>query len=87
MSLLPPEIIGALQELLQALQSADNHIRSQAEEKLNGEWMQKPSILLMGLVETIHTSADAGVSLNLFLDISNVQRSAHLQQSYFAESQ
>ncbi|MDI1484996.1 MAG: importin subunit beta-3 [Ramalina farinacea] len=39
MSVLPPEVHGALSELLQGLQSADNDTRNRAEELLNNEWI------------------------------------------------
>ncbi|MBE7180802.1 MAG: hypothetical protein INR71_06265 [Terriglobus roseus] len=53
MSVLPSEVLGALHQLLQSLQSADNVARSQAEEQLSQEWVQsRPELLLMGLAET-----------------------------------
>lgn len=63
MSLLPPEINAELAQLLQALQSAENNIRSQAEDHLHTNWTaSRPEILLMGLVEQIAASNDASVS-------------------------
>jgi len=63
MSVLPPQVHAELAELLQALQSPDNSIRSQAEEHLTNQWTNaKPEILLMGLVEQIQGSNDATVS-------------------------
>lgn len=63
MSLLPPEIHTALSQLLRALTTPDNTIRTQAEEQLNNDWIQnRPDVLLMGLVEQTHGSEDAGVS-------------------------
>ncbi|KAJ5894586.1 Importin subunit beta-3 [Penicillium taxi] len=54
MSLLPPEVHTALSQLLRALVTPDNTIRSQAEEQLNNDWTQnKPDVLLMGLAEQI----------------------------------
>jgi hypothetical protein len=50
-------------ELLQALQSSDNNVRSQAEDHLTTNWTNaKPEMLLMGLVEQIHGSNDTTVS-------------------------
>ncbi|KAJ3579665.1 hypothetical protein NPX13_g898 [Xylaria arbuscula] len=54
MSLLPPEVSTELTQLLQALQSRDNTIRSQAEDHLQNNWTAaRPEILLMGLAEQI----------------------------------
>jgi hypothetical protein len=54
MSLLAPEIHSALAQLLQALSTPDNAIRSQAEEQLNSDWVQnRPDVLLMGLAEQL----------------------------------
>jgi len=59
MSMLPPEVTLELAQLLQALQSADNNIRSQAEEHLQTHWTnEKPDVLLMGLVEQIQGSPE-----------------------------
>lgn len=63
MSLLPPEVHTALNQLLQALQSTDNSARTRAEEQLNTEWVaQRPDVLLMGLAEQMQGSEDEGVS-------------------------
>jgi hypothetical protein len=70
MSVLPAEVHAELSQLLQALQSADNNERSQAEEHLATNWTaQKPEILLMGLVEQLHGSTDITVcfTMQLFL--------------------
>ena len=62
MSVLPPEVHGALGNLLQSLSSADNQVRSHAEDQLNNEWfVARPDVLLMGLVEQIQQSQDASV--------------------------
>lgn len=62
MSVLPPHVHAELAELLQALQSADNEVRSQAEEHLTTNWTNtKPEMLLMGLVEQIQGSNDTTV--------------------------
>lgn len=62
MSMLPPEVNIELAQLLQALQSADNNVRSQAEEHLATHWTnEKPDVLLMGLVEQIQGSTDTTV--------------------------
>ncbi|KAL2115085.1 hypothetical protein VTJ04DRAFT_10748 [Mycothermus thermophilus] len=58
MSLLPPEVSAQLAQLLQQLQSTDNHARAQAEDVLQNQWTnQQPEVLLMGLVELIATSS------------------------------
>ena len=58
MSMLPPEITAELTQLLQALQSADNTTRSQAEEHLQNNWTApRPDVLLMGLAEQIGSQA------------------------------
>lgn len=63
MSLLPPEVHTALSQLLRALTTPDNTVRSQAEEQLNGEWIQnRPDVLLMGLAEQIEGAGDQVVS-------------------------
>ena len=62
MSLLPAEVNAELAQLLQALQSADNNVRSQAEEHLQNNWTApRPEVLLMGLVEQIAGSPDTAV--------------------------
>lgn len=67
MSLLPPEIHAALATLLQNLSSADNAIRTHAEEELNNEWFNKrPDVLLMGLVEQIQQSQDTSVRVSKY---------------------
>ncbi|KAJ9297737.1 hypothetical protein DTO271G3_3958 [Paecilomyces variotii] len=59
MSLLPPEVHTALSQLLRALTTPDNTVRSQAEDQLNGEWIQnRPDVLLMGLAEQIEGAED-----------------------------
>lgn len=64
MSLLPPEVHSTLSQLLRALTSADNALRSQAEEQLNNEWAQnRPDVLLMGLAEQIQGAEDTIVSV------------------------
>lgn len=62
MSMLPPEVNVELTQLLQALQSSDNTVRSQAEDHLATHWTnERPDILLMGLVEQIQGSPDTTV--------------------------
>lgn len=62
MSILPPDVHAELTQLLQALQSADNSIRSQAEDHLQNNWTTtRPEVLLMGLAEQIQNAADASV--------------------------
>jgi importin-5 len=68
MLMLPPEIHTELTQLLQALQSSDNLIRSQAEEHLQNNWtLTKPEVLLMGLAEQIQNTPDAPVSTSSLL--------------------
>jgi hypothetical protein len=62
MSVLPAEVNAQLAQLLHQLQSADNNIRSQAEDVLQNQWTsQRPEWLLMGLAEQIANSTDASV--------------------------
>ncbi|ESU14277.1 hypothetical protein FGSG_13254 [Fusarium graminearum PH-1] len=59
MSLLPQDVHAELSQLLQALQSPDNSIRSQAEEHLQNNWTaSRPEVLLMGLAEQIQGAGD-----------------------------
>jgi oligoendopeptidase F len=54
MSVLPADVHAELTQLLQALQSADNGVRSQAEEHLANNWTApRPEMLLMGLAEQV----------------------------------
>ncbi|ESZ96192.1 importin subunit beta-3 [Sclerotinia borealis F-4128] len=60
MSVLPAQAHTELAQLLSALQSTDNNVRSQAEDHLTNNWVNtKPEMLLMGLVEHIYGSSDA----------------------------
>ncbi|KAL2864635.1 nuclear import receptor PSE1 [Aspergillus lucknowensis] len=60
MSLLPPEVHSTLSQLLRGLSTADNTVRSQAEEQLNNDWIQnRPDVLLMGLAEQIEGAEDS----------------------------
>lgn len=62
MSLLSAEVHAELTQLLQALQSADNATRSQAEEHLQNNWTSsRPEVLLMGLAEQIQGAGDNAV--------------------------
>ena len=62
MSVLSPEIHAELNQLLQALQSTDNTIRSKAEEHLQNNWTNtRPEVLLMGLAEQVQGAQDAAV--------------------------
>jgi hypothetical protein len=62
MSLLPAEVQGALAQLLQALASPDNTLRSQAEDQLNNDWTaNRPDVLLMALVEQMLAAEDPAV--------------------------
>jgi hypothetical protein len=62
MSQLPAEVQTALGQLLGALASSDNSVRSQAEEHLTNDWVvNRPDVLLMGLVEQMHGSQDTSV--------------------------
>ncbi|KAI0127368.1 armadillo-type protein [Xylariales sp. AK1849] len=62
MSMLPPEIHTELGQLLQALQSPENNVRSQAEEHLTNNWTAtRPEVLLMGLAEQIANSSEASL--------------------------
>lgn len=66
MSLLPADVHAELTQLLQALQSADNGIRSQAEEHLQNNWtVARPEVLLMGLAEQVQGAGDNAVGAHL----------------------
>ena len=59
MSLLPPDITAALNQLLEGLSSSDNQARTLAEDQLNSEWVAKrPDFLLIGLVLQIQNPSD-----------------------------
>ncbi|KAI1000584.1 Importin subunit beta-3 [Podosphaera aphanis] len=59
MSILPADALSEFTQMLNALQSPDNVVRSQAEEHLMNNWtLSKPDMLLMGLVEQIQGSND-----------------------------
>ncbi|KAM3548004.1 hypothetical protein MY1884_009355 [Beauveria asiatica] len=59
MSVLSADIHAELAQMLQGLQSADNSIRSRAEEHLQNNWtVTRPEILLMGLAEQIQGAGD-----------------------------
>ncbi|KAL1952456.1 hypothetical protein VTO42DRAFT_5376 [Malbranchea cinnamomea] len=59
MSVLPQEVHSALSQLLLALSSADNVVRSQAEEQLNNDWvLNRRDVLLMGLAEQLQGAED-----------------------------
>lgn len=63
MSILSADIHAELSRLLQGLQSADNGVRSQAEEHLQNNWTNsRPEVLLMGLAEQIQVAGDNAVS-------------------------
>ncbi|KAK4549209.1 hypothetical protein LTR36_007667 [Oleoguttula mirabilis] len=92
---LPPEVHTALTQLLQGLQSTDNAIRTQAEERLNTEWVaQRPDMALIGLAEQMQGSQAEGTrafAAVLFRRISTrtskdattgEQRETFLQLSY-----
>ncbi|KAI9757641.1 MAG: hypothetical protein M4579_003366 [Chaenotheca gracillima] len=62
MSVLPFEVLSTLGQLLQALTSSDNNLRSQAEEQLNNEWtVARPNVLLMGLAVQTQGADDAAI--------------------------
>ncbi|KAI9844905.1 MAG: hypothetical protein M1837_005191 [Sclerophora amabilis] len=62
MSVLPFEVLSALNQLLHALSSSDNNLRAQAEDQLNNEWTQaRPNLLLMGLVVQIQSAEEASL--------------------------
>ncbi|KAF2459467.1 armadillo-type protein [Lineolata rhizophorae] len=62
MSMLPPDVHAALQQLVQGLQATDNNVRMQAESQLVSEWVSnRPEVLLMGLAEQVQGSEDANM--------------------------
>lgn len=61
-ALLSPEIHTALTQLLHGLQSSDNVLRTEAEERLANEWSTpQPGLLLVGLVEQLQGADDISV--------------------------
>lgn len=73
MSQLPAEVQAALGQLLGALSSSDNNIRSQAEEHLTNDWVvNRPDVLLMGLVEQMHGSQDISVRKDVRTFVANL---------------
>jgi importin-5 len=70
-ALLPPEVHQALTQLLHGLQSADNVLRTEAEERLANEWSTpRPGVLLIGLSEQLQGAEDTAVcpSCSYFLN-------------------
>ena len=64
MSVLSSDIHAELTQLLQGLQSADNSIRSRAEEHLQNNWTAtRPEILLMGLAEQVQAGSENKVCI------------------------
>ena len=90
MSILPPEIHSALDQLLQGLSASDNTIRQRAEEQLNTDWVAaQPDVLLMGLVEQLQQAIDPSVrdmsrasATCVLLTVWDIPRLDHLRQSY-----
>lgn len=100
--MLPAEVHAELTQLLQALQSSDNSIRSQAEDHLTNNWTAtRPEVLLMGLAEQIAASADASVYTlctcprarylgrltNALSHVGTILRRCHIPSNRFKESQ
>jgi uncharacterized protein YhjY with autotransporter beta-barrel domain len=68
MSVLPADVHAELNQLLQALQSADNGVRSQAEEHLANNWTApRPEMLLMGLAEQVQGAESNAVNITTAL--------------------
>lgn len=64
MSMLGTDTYNELTQTLQALQSPDNAIRSQAEDYLQNTWVNtRPEYLLLGLAEHISNSSDVSVRI------------------------
>jgi len=73
MSALDANTHSLLTQILRGLQSADNNVRSQAEEVLNNEWVvARPAELLMGLAEQAKDAQDITVRLQHIREISIV---------------
>lgn len=89
MSVLPVEIHTALAQILQALQSPDNNVRTQAEEQLHSDWTAgRPDVLLMALVEQIQGSQEPAVRCQERLrssKINDIRRRDHSPPSYSVE--
>lgn len=66
MSMLGTDTYNELTQTLQALQSADNAIRSQAEDYLQSTWVNtRPEYLLLGLAEHISNSNEVSVRIRV----------------------
>lgn len=66
-AILSQEIHVALTQLLHGLQSPDNVLRTEAEQKLQNEWSDpQPGLLLVGLVEQLQGADDVAVCPTLF---------------------
>ena len=82
MSVLSAEIHAALAQTLQALQSSDNNLRTQAEEQLQSDWTAgRPDVLLMGLVEQTEGAQEPAV---IYAKCRGLQRLTCVQTRSFA---
>lgn len=73
-ALLPPEVHQALTQLLHGLQSPDNILRTEAEDRLANEWSTpRPGVLLIGLSEQLQGAEDTAVCLDYLLASSMLE--------------
>ena len=67
-SLVPPDVVSQLNQVLLDLVSNDNNLRSSAEQQLNEQWIaQQPELLLLSLAQLGITHVETLVRIGLLL--------------------
>ena len=65
-SLVPPDVVSQLNQVLLDLVSNDNNLRSSAEQQLNEQWIaQQPDLLLLSLAQLGRTHEETHVRISL----------------------
>jgi hypothetical protein len=65
-SLVPPDVVSQLNQVLMNLVSNDNNLRSSAEQQLNEQWIaQQPDLLLLSLAQLGRTHEETHVRISL----------------------
>jgi len=65
-SLVPPDVVSQLNQVLSNLVSNDNNLRSSAEKQLNEQWIaQQPDLLLLSLAQLGRTHEETHVRICL----------------------
>lgn len=84
-AILSPEIHTALTQLLHGLQSPDNVLRSEAEQRLQDEWSNpQPGLLLVGLVEQLQGADDVAVCPQFLSNVPSFNTSSPQTRSFAA---